>query len=360
MCITLENTVLNHTLAGSENPRPAVQSNVKLPRIVVIGAGGTISTRSALGALDMVNYMAFGSTLNVEEVLDAVPETKHYAHVLPVRFSAASSTAVTCADWRALVQLIDRFERDHGEVDGFVVLHGTGTLEETAYFLHLCLKTEKPVVITGSQRPLGAVSSDAPLNLVNSVRVAGSPDARGLGVLVCLNDEIHAARDVTKGATSRLHAFRTPDFGILGEVNGDGVNFYRRPMRRGYPATEFDVDSWQLLPRVDIAYSYAGEDGEIVRALAAAGAKGIVMAAFPGGRLSPGQKEACMHALGEGIAIAISTRAGSGRAHVAQDLHNCGMVAADNLTCQKARILLALALTVSQEKSVIERIFSLY
>ena len=338
----------------------AVNSQVKQPRIVVIGAGGTISTRSALGSLDMINYMAFGSTLNVEEVLAAVPETKQCAEVRPVRFSAASSTAVTYSDWRALVQLIGDFEGNHGEVDGFVVLHGTGTLEETAYFLHLCLKTHKPVVVTGSQRPLGAISSDAPLNLVNAVRVAGSPDARGMGVLVCLNDEIHAARDVTKGATSRLHAFRTPDFGILGEVNGDGVNFYRRPVRRGYPATEFNVDSWPQLPRVDIAYSYAGEDGGIVRALAGAGAKGIVVAAFPGGRLSPGQKEACVHALGLGIVIAIATRAGSGRAHVAHDLLGCGMVSADNLTPQKARILLAMALTVSQKKSVIERIFSLY
>lgn len=338
-----------------DNPFP-----VPRPKIAVIGAGGTISTRSTLGSLDMVNYMAFGSTLNVEEVLDAVPEATHYADIVPVRFSAASSTTVSYTDWRALVQLINCFERDHGPVDGFVVLHGTGTLEETAYFLHLCLKTERPVVVTGSQRPLSAVSSDAALNLVNAVRVAGSPDARDMGVLVCLNDEIHAARDVTKGATSRLHTFRTPDFGILGEVNGDGVNFYRRPIRKGYPATEFNVDSLPLLPRVDIAYSYAGEDGAAVRAFAAAGAKGIVVAAFPGGRLSPAQKDACTQALNDGIAIAISTRAGSGRAHVAQDLTRCGMVAADNLTCQKARILLSLALTVSAEQTVLERIFRSY
>lgn len=308
----------------------------------------------------MVNYMAFGSTLDVEDVLGAVPEAAHYADIAPVTFSAASSTTVTYPNWRALVQLINTFERDHGEVDGFVVLHGTGTLEETAYFLNLCLKTDKPVVITGSQRPLSAVSSDAPLNLVNAVRVAASLDARGMGVLVCLNDEIHAAREVTKGATSRLHTFRTPDFGILGEVNGDGVNFYRRPIRKSYPATEFDVDRLERLPRIDIAYSYAGEDGVAVRAFAAAGAKGIVIAGFPGGRLSPAQKEACVEALADGIAIVISTRAGSGRAHVAQDLTGCGMVAADNLTCQKARILLALALTLSHEQSDLERIFSLY
>lgn len=331
-----------------------------MPRIALIGAGGTISTRSALGSLDLVDYMVCGSTLDVEDVLAAVPEASRYADVLPVRFSATSSTAVTYLDWRRLVQLIGGFEAEHGEVDGFVILHGTGTLEETAYFLGLCLKTAKPVVLTGSQRPLSALSSDAPMNLVNALRVAASPHARGMGVLVCLGDEIHAAREVTKASTSRLHAFRTPDFGILGEVTGGDVNFYRRPIRKSCPDTEFNVDPLPVLPRVEIAYSYAGDDGAVIRSLAATGTDGIVVASFPGGRLSPGQKEACMHALGHGVAIAISTRAGSGRAHLAQDLQSCGMVGADNLTCQKARILLALGLTVSREKTGLDRIFATY
>ena len=154
--------------------------------------------------------------------------------------------------------------------------------------------------------------------------------------------------------------FRIADFGILGEVNGDGVNSYRRPVRGGCPDTEFDIGRWPQLPRVDIAYAYAGEDGQAVRAVAAAGAKGIVVAALPGGRLSPAQKDACMQALGSGIVIAISTRAGSGRAHLARDLLDCGMLAADNLSCQKARILLTLALTVSTQISVIARIFRLF
>lgn len=330
------------------------------PRIAVIGAGGTISTRSNLGSLDLVNYMASGTTLNVEEVVDAVPEANQCAEIVPVQFRAASSTAVTFADWRALLQVIEDFERHRGAVDGFVVLHGTGTLEETAYFLHLCLKTERPVVITGSQRPLSALSSDAALNLVNAIRVAASAEAKGMGVLVCLNGEIHAARDVSKRATSRLDAFRTPDFGILGEVNGPKVSFYRKPIRRGCPDTEFQVQELTSLPRVDIAYSYAGEDGSLIQALGAGGAKGVVVAAFPGGRLSPPQKEACCELLRDGIAVVISTRAGSGRAHVAEDLLGCGMIAADNLTCQKARILLSLALTVSQAKPDIERMFATY
>jgi L-asparaginase len=348
--------VLNHIAADSQRP----VATPKKPRIAVIGAGGTISTRSGLGSMDLVNYMSSGSTLQVEDVINDVPESLLYADLVPIRFSAASSTSVSYADWRRLVQLINRFEQANGAIDGFVILHGTGTMEETAYFLHLCLKTDKPVIVTGSQRPLGALSSDAALNLVNAIRVAGSPEARGMGVLVCLNDEIHAARDVTKAATSRLHAFQTPDLGMLGEVNGDGVMFYRRPTRRSYPDTEFDIDGLAQLPRVDIAYAYAGEDGEVVRALAASGAKGIVVAAFPGGRLSPPQNAACMQALSDQVAIVISTRAGSGRAHIAQDLQNGGMVSADNLNAQKARILLALALTVSQEQASLERIFRDY
>ena len=304
--------------------------------------------------------MASGSTLQVDEVLAAVPEAAQYADLLATPFSATSSTAVTYADWRALARLIGGFEAQHGEVDGFVVLHGTGALEETAYFLHLCAKTSKPVVLTGSQRPLSAISSDAPLNLVNALRVAGSPQSRGLGVLVCLNDEIHAARDVTKAATSRLHAFRSSDFGILGEVDADGVHLYRRHVRKGCPDTEFDVARLELLHRVDIAYLYAGDDGAAVRAFAAAGAREIVVAGFPGGRLSPALKQACVQALSHGIAIVVATRAGSGRAHLARDLQDCGMVGADNLTVQKARILLALALTVSREQSAIKQMFGTY
>ncbi|MET4576168.1 asparaginase [Ottowia thiooxydans] len=344
----------------SESSRTNPASKAIKPRIAVVGAGGTISTLSALGSLDLVNYMAFGSMLSVEEVISAVPEAGHFASIAPVAFNTGSSTSWGYREWHSLVKLIHRLEEDHGPVDGIVILHGTGTLEETAYFLNLCLKTPKPVVLTGSQRPLSAISSDAPLNLVNALRVAGSAGAQGMGVLVCLNDEIHAARDVVKGATSRLNAFRTPDFGVLGEVNGDGVNFYRRPVRRSYPETEFDIASLETLPRVDIAYSYAGEDGQVVRALVAAGAKGLVVAGFPGGRLSPAQRDACQQALDAGVAIVVSTRAGSGRAHLAQDLTQSGMVAADNLSPQKARILLALALTVSREKTELERIFAYY
>lgn len=330
------------------------------PKVAVIGTGGTISTRSALGSLDLLDYMVNGETLDVDELLQAVPESAQFADLVPVRFGAVSSTHIAFPQWKGLADLMSRVAAESPDLAGIVLLHGTSTLEETAYMLQLTAKVDVPVVLAGSQRPLGALSSDAGANLVNAVRVACSPHARGMGVMVCLNDEIHAAREVTKSSTTRLHTFRTPDFGILGQVDGDGVNFYRRPMRPGLAATEFDIRELASLPRVDIAYSYAGEDGAVVRALTAAGARGIVVAAFPAGRLSPAQTEACTEALQAGVAVVLSTRAGSGRAMVASDLRRLGVVGADNLNPQKARILLALALAGSSDPRELERIFATY
>lgn len=330
------------------------------PKVAVIGTGGTISTRSALGPLDLVDYMAQGTTLEVDELLQAIPETGEFAELLPVRFQAVSSTCIAFPEWQGLVLAVDRVVAEHPDVAGIVLLHGTATMEETAYMLHLTVKVGVPVVLAGAQRPLSALSSDAGANLVNAVRVACNPQARGMGVLVCMNDEIHAAREVTKSSTTRLNTFRTPDFGILGQVDGDGVSFYRRPLRGGAPETEFDIRELAELPRVDIAYSYAGEDGVVVRALVAAGAKGIVVAAFPAGRLSPAQTQACAEALRQGVFIVLSTRAVSGRTMVDRALRERGVVAADNLNPQKARILLALALSRSSDATELERIFATY
>jgi L-asparaginase len=282
------------------------------------------------------------------------------ADVLPVRYRNIPSTAIDFSDWKALALLCERLVAEHTDLAGIVIGHGTATLEETAYFLNLALTVSVPVVLVGAQRPSSALSTDAGLNLVNAIRVAASPEARGMGVLVVLNDEIQAAREATKTATQRLQTFRSRDFGVLGHADGDAIAFYRRPLRRCYPDTEFDIRSLQALPRVDIAYAYAGNDGTAVRAFAAAGARGIVSAGFAPGFMAPAEFEALKQAAAQGVVVVQSTRAGSGRTFRGSRLADAGFLIADNLLPQKARILLALALTVTLDPREIARIFRTY
>ena len=217
-----------------------------------------------------------------------------------------------------------------------------------------------PVVVVGSQRPLSGLSTDAAMNLVAAIRTAASPASRGRGVLVVLNDEIQAAREVTKTSTFRMQTFRTPDFGILGSADGEDVRYYRKTERTNAPETEFDISKLDALPRVDVAYAYAGSDGSAIRAFMAAGAKGIVVAAFAPAMAPPGDVEAIKEAVAAGIPVVISTRAGSGVALDSSRNRALGVISADNLNPQKARLLLALALTVSSEPDEIRRMFATY
>ena len=329
------------------------------PKVAFIGTGGTIASLGR-GPLDLQDYAATGNMMQADEILARWPETALVAEVIPVRYRAIPSPAVGFAEWKQLAALCGKLHADHPDLAGIVIGHGTATLEETAYFLGLTVKVPVPVVLVGSQRPSSALSSDAGMNLVNAIRVAASPNARGMGVLAVLNDEIHAAREVTKTSTLRLQTFRTPDFGVLGHADGDAVEFYRRPVRRHAPDTEFDVAAVDSLPRVDVSYSYAGGDGVAVRAFMAAGARGIVAAGFAPGFCPPGEIEALTEAAGKGIVIVQSTRAGSGRTFRGTKLREAGFLIADNLNPQKARILLALALTVTSDPEAIARMFQTY
>jgi L-asparaginase len=329
------------------------------PKIAFIGTGGTIASVGA-GPLDLQNYGATGQVMHADEILARFPEVMLVADVLPVRYRNIPSTAIDFSDWQALVKLCDQLVLDHPDLAGIVIGHGTATLEETAYVLNLTLKVSVPVVLVGAQRPSSALSTDAGLNLVNAIRVAASAEARGMGVLVVLNDEIQSAREVSKTATSRLQTFRSPDFGVLGHADGDAIAFYRRPLRRRYPDLEFDIRTLDALPRVDIVYSYAGADGTAVRAFVAAGAKGIVSAGFAPGFVSPGEAEALIEAVKQGVTVVQSTRAGSGRTFRGKRLVEAGILIADNLNPQKARILLALGLTVTTDADEIARMFRTY
>ena len=330
------------------------------PRVAVVGTGGSISTVGR-DSLDLFEYGDFGRTLEVDELLARFPEVTTTADIEPIRFRAILSTAVGPADWLELHALIHDVAARGEPPDGIVVTHGTATLEETAYFLHLTLKTNLPVVLVGAQRPPNGLSTDAGLNLVNAVRVAAAPAARGLGVLVLLNDEIQAAREVTKNSTYRLETFRSPDLGMLGYADPDGrVAIYRTPTRRHAPDTPFDVRGRSDLPRVDVAYSYAGSDGATIEALVDRGTRGIVSAGFAPGRVTPGEWRALVEARRRGVQVVQSSRAGSGRVLRRERERAHAIVTADNLTPQKARVLLMLALTVTDHPETIQAFFEEY
>lgn len=329
------------------------------PRIALIGTGGTISSLGG-DPFDIVDYGRHGRIMNAQALLDFWPQVAQVAEVRPVGFSAIPSTAIGPAQWLELVHACHRAAAEMPDLDGIVVTHGTASLEETAYFLSLTVKLDIPVVVVGAQRPSSALSSDAGMNLANACRVAGDPGARGLGALVVMNDEIHAAREVTKTSTSRLQTFRSPDFGCLGHADADRIAWYRRPLRPVGRATEFDVAGRESLPRVDIVYCYGGADGAAVDAFVAAGAEGLVSAGFAPSFVTPELAEAFTRAIAGGVAVAASTRAGSGRMFYTTRMREPGFVNADNLNPQKARVLLMLGLTVTKEAAGLNAIFERY
>ena len=331
-----------------------------LPRIAVIGTGGTISSLGA-NSLDVLDYPDFGQKLTCEALLDRFPETRLVADPLPVTYRQVGSTAIGPDDWIELRRLIHQIARDDPKIAGFVIPHGTATLEETAFFLNLTLATPYPVVLVGAQRPASALGSDAGPNLVNALQVAGSTEARGKGVLVVLNNEIHPARDVVKTSTYRVQTFRSFDFGALGHVDGDGVQFYRAPLKAHMPDTEFAArDLAMPLPRVDIVLSYAGADTALVDAAIGAGAKGLVSAGFAPGIANPAQQVALANAAKAGIVVVQCSRAASGRVAPRRRLKDSGIVAGEDFSPQKARILLMLMLATTREVAAIQKAFQMY
>ncbi|HVC51175.1 MAG TPA: asparaginase [Stellaceae bacterium] len=330
-----------------------------LPRIAVIGTGGTISSLGA-GSLDVLDYPDFGQKLTTEALLDRFPETRQVAEPVPVTFRQVGSTAIGPADWLELRALIHKIARDDPGIAGFVIPHGTATLEETGFFLNLTLGVTQPVVLVGAQRPASALGTDAGMNLVNALRVAGSPAARGMGVLVVLNDEIHPARDVVKTSTYRVQTFRSLDFGALGHADGDGVHFYRAPLKAHMPDTPFAARELTALPRVDILYSYAGADGDLVEAAVKAGAQGLVSAGFAPGTPSPAQQAAFIAAANSGTIVVQCSRAFTGRIAPRRRLRETGIVAGEDFSPQKARILLMLMLSETRDIAAIQAAFQTY
>ena len=330
-----------------------------VPKVALIVTGGTIDSLGA-DRLDLAWYIEAGKRLDEGQLVGSLPELGDIATVEEVPFRRLPSHALVDRDWLDMVELLHGTLEGDG-ADGVVITHGTNTLEETAYFLNLVLKTDKPVVLVGSMRPASALSADGYLNLINAVRVAAEPASQGYGVLVVMNDRIYGARDLTKTATYRVEAFQGRDLGPLGFADADSrVRYYHRSTKRHTTETEFDVAGLESLPRVDVVVSYAGADGAMIEAGVAAGAKGIVCAATGAGRPTPAQDEAFDRAGEKGVMMCLCSRVGSGRVVRSPSLRRRGFVAADNLQPWKARVLLALALGVTDDPDAIQRMFDTY
>ena len=354
LCVAVAWLVAAHKPALAQATASAV-----LPLVVVLSTGGTIAGRG--GSTTSLTEYKSGSILG-SELVDAVPEIKSYARVRVEQIANIGSTNMNPAVWLKLVARINAIFTEDPDVAGIVITHGTNTLEETAFFLNLTVKHQKPVVLVGAQRPATAISADGPLNLLNGIRVASAAVSHGKGVLVVMNEEINGARDVTKSNTYRVEAFRSGELGYLGYVDADEVTFYRASTKRHTARSEFDVSALASLPKVEIVYAYAEPGVDMFKPLAAAGVLGIVIAGTGAGGMSDPER-AAIKALGplETRPIIVrSNRTGNGRVIPRKEYDAEHMVPADNLNPQKARILLMLALTRTRDLAEIRRMFRDY
>lgn len=336
---------------------PALARQAK-PIVYVLSTGGTIAG-SGSSATDLSNYKS-GSILG-EQLVKAVPQISAIADVRVEQVINTNSSYITIANWLTLAKRINAIIKDTPAVAGIVITSGTNTLEETAYFLNLTVRSDTPVVVVGAMRPATAISADGPLNLLNAVRTAISPEARGKGALIVMNDEINGARDTTKTNTLRVETFKSPEFGILGYVDEDQVAFYRSSTKRHTRNSEFDVTNLTTLPKVEILYSYIDPDSTLIDAAVKAGASGLVFAGTGNGKLSNMQEDA-LKRLPEGTrpVIVRSSRTGNGRVIATAEYEALGVIPSDTLNPQKARILLMLALTRTKDPKELRRIFAEY
>lgn len=348
-------------LVGAGWPAAAQPAPPAKPLVWVLSTGGTISGRGA-ASTSLAEYTS--GALTGADLVAAVPEIADVADVRVEQIANVSSTDITLAHWLTLANRINAIFETDPSTAGVVITHGTNTLEETAYFLNLTVKHERPVVLVGSMRPASAISADGPLNLLNAIRTAASKDAVGKGVLVVLNDEVNGARDVTKTNTYRVETFRSTELGLMGYVDADTVAFYRGSLKRHTARSEFDVRGLTELPAVDIVYSYVQPSTAMAAALVAAGVQGIVFAGTGAGLISTRERDALKPFVAMPPAtrplLVRSNRTGNGRVVALAEYDAMGMIPADNLTPQKARILLMLGLTRTRDPIELRRMFAEY
>jgi L-asparaginase len=341
-------------------PLVAERAQSPLPRVHFVATGGTISNKE-------------GGRLSAAELATSMPGVERFADLTHEQFTNVASSELGLKDWLGLSKRINElFAADKG-LAGIVVTSGTDTLEETAFFLHLTVRDPRPVVVVGSMRNPSTVGYEGAANLLEGVRVAADAQSRNKGALVVLNDEINSARNVTKTDALRVQTFRSREYGQLGVVDRDRVVFFSQITQRHNEQSEFDVTKITELPRVDVIMVYQDAPGDLIKAAVDNGAKGIVIAVAGAGATSGTQNEGLLYAASKGVFIVTSTRTGSGRIapprtdmtgnfrpSPEQQRRRQFTIAGEDHIPVKARVLLMLALTKSNNRDEIQRIFSEY
>jgi L-asparaginase len=336
---------------------PAFSQEKQLPNIVILATGGTIAGAAATGT--QAGYTS--GAVTIDAMLAAVPGIQNLANIKGEQISNVGSQDM---DFNILLTVAKRCNvlLAGSSVDGIVITHGTDTMEESAFFLNLVVKSDKPVVLVGSMRPSTAVSADGPLNLYDAVAVAGDPNSKGRGVLVVMNDWIHGAHSLTKTSTTAIQTFMSPLRGIVGASTYGKNDFYNNPSWKHTSASEFDITNVTKLPRVDILFAYEDMSPDLVDASVANGAKGIVIAGVGNGNMNKATLEAAARAVKKGVVVVRSSRVPTGTVgrNVEVNDDEMGFVASDELNPQKSRILLTLALLKTRPNAQIQELFSTY
>ena len=345
------------TLALAGSVALAAGSETTLPKIYVLATGGTIA---GAAASDVQAGYASGQ-VGVEQLLAAVPQAKKLAVLQGEQISNIGSQDMNDTVWFKLAKRVNDIAA-MPDVAGIVITHGTDTIEETAYFLNLVVKTRKPVVLTAAMRPSTALSADGPLNFYNAVAVAADKEAAGRGVLVVINDWIHGAASLVKTSYTAVQSFLSPLRGLVGTVAYGDPEFYRGPVGRNTIDSEFSLEGVKELPRVDIVMAYENMDGALIDAAGAAGAKGIVVAGVGNGNMTQAAVAALAAQARKGIVCVRASRVATGRVgrNVELDDDALGLIASLDLSPQKARVLLRLALTKTADVKEIQRMFDAY
>jgi len=329
----------------------------KKANVVILATGGTIAGAAASGT-----QAAYTSgAVTIDAMIAAVPGMTNMANIKGEQISNVGSQDMSFEIMLKLAKRINELQKQ-GDVDGIVVTHGTDTMEETAFFLNLVVKGEKPVVMVGSMRPSTAVSADGPLNLYNAVGVAVDPNARGRGVLVVMNDWIHAAHSLTKTSTTAIQTFMSPLRGVVGVATYGKNDFYNSPQWKHTSGSEFDVTDVNKLPRVDIIFACADMPADLIDASVANGAKGIVIAGVGNGNMNKASLDAAARAVKKGVVVVRSSRVATGSVgrNVEVNDDEMGFVASDELNPQKARLLLSLALLKQRSNADLQNLFTTY